>query len=380
MSNSFNLASVIMILGAAQGLFLTVFLFMKKKEEGISIKFLSAFLLVASLLFLMAAFHQARQTKLLIIFGPIFYPLILSLGPLLYLYIKATLEKDFKLRIFDVFFFFPTLIAFFFLARIYFFPYEEQVKFVESFYSHDISIVETVFRYFEIAYRAVFVILSIKLLTDYREQLKEEFSALEKIDYGWLKQLLIYYLITIIVLLLVTIMNLDNDYRIIIASYLAFIMYVIGYKIMTDTSDGSPKIDISEISRKEKQNKYGKTGLTEDKKSALKEKLLKQVEKNRIYVDPEITLGKLAEAVGASQNQVSQVINEQFGKNFYEFINGYRVDLAKKLLVSEEYKNESILSIAFEVGFQSKSTFNAVFKKITNMTPSQFRKNHSNKQ
>ncbi len=375
MGNSFNLVSVIMILGAAQGFFLASFLFMKKRDEGISYKLLSLLLFVASLLFLMAAFHQARRTDLLIIFGPVLFPLILSLGPLLYLYIKSMLQKDFKLKILDIFLFFPTFFAFFFFARIYFFPYEEQVKFIESFYSHDVSLSETLFRYFDIAYRATFVILSIKLLSDYRERLKEEYSAIEQIDYGWLKQLLIYYLITIFVLLIITVMNLDNDFRIVVASYLAFIMYVIGYKIVTDNSKESPKMDELGITKKPKP-KYEKTGLADEKKNALKEKLLYEIEKNKIYVEPDLTLKKLAEILGATQNQVSQLINEQFGRNFYEFINGYRVELAKKLLVSEEYKNESILSIAFDVGFQSKSTFNAVFKKLTKTTPSQYRKNN----
>ncbi len=379
MENSFNLVSVVMILGAAQGFFLAIFLFMRKREEGALIKFLSMFLLVAALLFLMAAFHQARQTKLLIIFGPIIYPLILSLGPLLYLYIKSALQKDFKFKILDIFYFFPTFFAFAFFARIYFFPYEQQVKFIESFYSHNVTLAETLFRYFDIAYRAVFVILSIKLLSDYRERLKEEYSALENIDYGWLKQLLIYYLITVFVLLAITVMNLDNDYRIILASYLALIMYFIGYRIMTDTSRQNPKIENLTLHGKGKpkeKSKYEKSGLNGEKVSVLKEKLLYEIEKNKIYVDPDLTLKKLAEILGATQNQVSQLINEQFGRNFYEFINGYRVELAKKLLVSEEYKNESVLSIAFDVGFQSKSTFNAVFKKITKTTPSQYRKNN----
>jgi AraC-like DNA-binding protein len=360
-----------MFLGFAQGLFLVFFLLNKKRHEGISIVYLVLLLFVASLLFLTAALHQTRQTKLLIIFGPFFFPLVLSVGPLLYLYIKATVEEDYKPKIIDIFYFFPTLFAFFFLVRIYFFPSDEQVRFIESFYSHDVSLPETLFRYFDIAYRATFVILSIKLLTDYREKLKEEFSGLEKIDYGWLKQLLIIYLVSIFVLLLVTVMNLDNDYRIVIATYLAIIMYVIGYKITTDTERRPAAQGKSDERAKAK---YEKTSLSQDDKILLKNRLVDKVEKNRLYTDPELTLQKLADEIGATRNQVSQIINEQFGKNFYEFINGYRIELAKRLLVSEEYKTESILSIAFEVGFQSKSTFNAVFKKLTNQTPSQFRK------
>ena len=336
---------------------------------------LATLLFVDSLLFLMASLHQARATKALIIIGPVIYPSLLTLGPLLYLYIKSSVEKNFKLKIVDILYFFPFFFGFLVLTRIYFLPQEQQIKFVEQFYKNEVSVYEMFFRYFDIAYRAVFVILSIKILNDYREKLKEEYAGLEKIDFGWLKQFLIYYLLTIFVLLIVTVFNLNNDYRIILAIYLAIIMYVIGYKFMSLPAQAK----VESLLPDKSGAKYRKSGLTEEKREKIKRRLRELVQKDKIFVNPELTIGKLAEILGESQNHVSQVLNEEFGKNFYEFINGYRVEYAKELLVSDKYKNESILSIAFEVGFQSKSTFNAVFKKLNNTTPSNFRKNFKGK-
>ncbi len=372
MNGGVNFIAVVMILGAAQGFFLSILIAAKKKQEGISAYLLSILLFVDSLLFLMAALHQARATEALIIVGPVIYPMLLVLGPLLYLYIRASVEEDFKLKVIDILYFFPFLFGFFFLTKIYFLPHAEQVKFIEQFYNNEVSIYETIFRYFDIAYRAIFVILSIKLLDDFREKLKEEYSGLDKIDFGWLKQFLIYYLLTIFVLLIVTVFNLNNDYRIALAIYLAVVMYVIGYRFMSLPHNAKVK----HLEETEGRTKYKKSGLTEEKRQSIKEKLLGLMRKEKVFTDPELTIGKLSNLLGESQNHVSQVINEEFKKNFYEFVNGYRIEYAKELLVSEKHKNESILSIAYEVGFQSKSTFNAVFKKLNNTTPSNFRKNY----
>jgi hypothetical protein len=96
MAGSINFVAAIMLLGAAQGFFLVVLILAKKREEGVSAYLLATLLFVDSLLFLMASLHQARATKALIIIGPVIYPSLLTLGPLLYLYIKSSVEKNFK--------------------------------------------------------------------------------------------------------------------------------------------------------------------------------------------------------------------------------------------------------------------------------------------
>lgn len=92
------------------------------------------------------------------------------------------------------------------------------------------------------------------------------------------------------------------------------------------------------------------------------------------YLDPELTLPKLAESLEVSTHQLSQVINEIHQNNFFDFINQYRVEEVKRKISDEQFKNYSLLAIAFDSGFNSKSAFNRVFKKITTMTPSQYKK------
>jgi YesN/AraC family two-component response regulator len=86
-----------------------------------------------------------------------------------------------------------------------------------------------------------------------------------------------------------------------------------------------------------------------------------------------LTLQQLADKLQLPTYQVSQAINEGMKKNFYDLVNGYRVEEAKRLLVDLKNKNYTILSVGFEAGFNSKTTLNTVFKKFTGFTPTEFR-------
>ena len=93
----------------------------------------------------------------------------------------------------------------------------------------------------------------------------------------------------------------------------------------------------------------------------------------RPYLDPDLTLPKLAKGLEVSTHHLSQVINEMHGRNFFDFINQFRVEEVKKKIQDEKFQKYSLLGIAFESGFNSKSAFNRVFKKVAGKTPSQFR-------
>ena len=94
---------------------------------------------------------------------------------------------------------------------------------------------------------------------------------------------------------------------------------------------------------------------------------------NRPYLDSDLTLPKLAQDLNVSTHHLSQVINEMHDKNFFNFINKYRVEEVKRKIQDPKYQNYSLLGIAFESGFNSKSAFNRVFKNVTGTTPSRYR-------
>jgi len=96
------------------------------------------------------------------------------------------------------------------------------------------------------------------------------------------------------------------------------------------------------------------------------------METEKPYLEPRITIAELAQRMDIPVNYLSQVINEQLDQNFFDFINTYRVAEFKRLLAEPDFQHYTLLSLAYEAGFNSKSTFNAIFKKITGRTPSDY--------
>lgn len=123
--------------------------------------------------------------------------------------------------------------------------------------------------------------------------------------------------------------------------------------------------------------KYRNSGLTSEASKSLLQNLQLLMREELLYHDAEINLDKLAARLNASKHHVSQVINEQLGSSFFEYINQLRVEEAKKMLVETTRSDFHIIEIAYVVGFNNKVSFNAAFKKATGMTPSEYRRHHS---
>jgi AraC-like DNA-binding protein len=100
------------------------------------------------------------------------------------------------------------------------------------------------------------------------------------------------------------------------------------------------------------------------------------MEQENLYQETELTLQQLSTHLQYPSHQVSQAINDGMKKSFYELINGYRVEEAKRLLLHPKSEGFTVLSVGFEAGFNSKTTFNTVFKKFTGLTPTDFREKH----
>lgn len=104
------------------------------------------------------------------------------------------------------------------------------------------------------------------------------------------------------------------------------------------------------------------------------DKLMESMETEKLYMNPLLNLQLLADKLNITPNHLSLVLNDCVGNNFYDFINSYRVDEVKRRLVDPKYKNQTLLSISGDCGFNSKSAFNRIFKNFTGKTPSQFQK------
>lgn len=128
--------------------------------------------------------------------------------------------------------------------------------------------------------------------------------------------------------------------------------------------------DIAFLKERSSQ-KYKNSGLTESMVSQLKSNLLKLLEEDKVYFESDITLDKLAHLLNTDRYSASQVINQEFGKSFYELLNDYRVEEVKRLLAGTMF-NESVIQVAYSVGFSNRVSFNKAFKKRTGKTPTEY--------
>jgi ligand-binding sensor domain-containing protein/AraC-like DNA-binding protein len=120
--------------------------------------------------------------------------------------------------------------------------------------------------------------------------------------------------------------------------------------------------------------KYKTSALLPETAAQTLPRLHKLMEEEKRFLDPDLTLKKLATQLNIHYNHLSRIINEHMGKNFNDYVNSYRIEEAKAKLLAPGGAGKTVLEIAYDTGFYSKSVFNTAFKKFTGMTPSQFKK------
>jgi AraC-like DNA-binding protein len=125
-----------------------------------------------------------------------------------------------------------------------------------------------------------------------------------------------------------------------------------------------------------KLNKYKTSTLDSQRAAELVPKLLKLMEQDKIFLQPNLNLKNLSQLLKIHPNHLSRLINQRFEMSFNDFINRHRIEEAKKLLLQKDGEKRNILQIMLDTGFYSKSVFNTAFKKFTGMTPSEFKRHY----
>ena len=120
------------------------------------------------------------------------------------------------------------------------------------------------------------------------------------------------------------------------------------------------------------QQRYSKSGLKDERADEIKQQLKELMAERRLFLDENISLPQLADIINIHPNYLSQVINERFQKNFYDFINSYRIAEFQRIVSIEKNRKKTFYALALDCGFNSKASFNNSFKKLTGTTPSEF--------
>lgn len=375
-------------------IFLAVLLAGKKNKttaDGILIVWLLA---VAFHLILYYLFISDKIYKYPDLLG-INIPFPLVHGPFLFLYTAELTRQQSKNTITWLLHFLPPIILY--LAMIPFFSLGSTEKI--SVYQNKGAGYETLMTisFFAIIMSGIsYVAASLYLLRQYRRSIKDEFSNIDKINLAWLRYLV--YGIAAIWLGVI----LGND-TIVFGMVVVFVFFL-GYfgirqvGIFTTSAPRIHKLTIPTIDKIPNQSdtvvykeflpgdgvlqkevsgiapkiKYEKSGLDEEKADKVYNQLVECMINQKPFTDSDITLAGLARTLDVHPNHLSQVINSYEGKNFYDYINFHRVEEFKKLALQPGKRNFTLLALAFECGFNSKTSFNRNFKKATGVSPSEY--------
>jgi AraC-like DNA-binding protein len=313
----------------------------------------------------------------------------LAAGPLHYLYARHLVDPARRVRPKDLLHAIPYTVYLLLMAPLFILPSEAILNelFRDSVAGFPRRFV--IMNWLLVVQAMLYLGATLLLLRRYQEALCDMFSNTDRIRLDWLRSITLIVLagwISFLVenILLATDMH-TQEYFGFSGLLGAVFVYVMGYLgfagagIFSDPEVDTPLRELA--SRSEERSgvpdaaprRYGKSGLSEERANDIMRQLLELMDSEHPYRDSGITLPRLAELLGVSAHNLSEVINTLSGMNFFDFVNSYRVKQVQRDLLDAEKQQYKVLSLAFDAGFNSKTSFNSIFRKHTGMTPTEWR-------
>jgi AraC-like DNA-binding protein len=379
---------LIALLGACQGVFLTAVLATKRRNRTAN-RLLAAAMLAFSIYMATIVYHATGLLEAFPHFFGMAYPLPFLYGPLIYLYAVTAADRTRRLAWRDALHFVPFLMVVLAGLPIYLMSGAEKVAFFHRLESGDRPPLLMVADPLKLVSGVAYAVITIVFLRRHIDRVKESYSSLERVNLRWL--LWLGAGVAAIWLLAVAFQVLESadvmriargdDF---ISLGIAILMYGIGYMGLRQpeifryetVEHPVPVVEATSAPTPEPEpaaQRYERSGLTDREAKRLKDALTVLMDGERPWQNSDLTLADLADRLSTSPHKLSEVLNSQVGQTFYDFVNGYRVREVQRRIAAGEAERVTMLSLALEAGFASKSTFNLVFKKHTGQTPSDFR-------
>ncbi|PTT02456.1 hypothetical protein DBR11_04725 [Pedobacter sp. HMWF019] len=373
------LLRAILFTGFIQGFF-QILLLGSKTRNPLADKWLMAWLLLVSLqlLFYYDGFSGAPVTTGFI--GVLAFSIPLISAPMLYQYIR-TLSFGKNLTIGFALLYFLPVVIYWFITLWFKFNYGPEIAVLKGYPHFGPQVPGLVLYVFTIPMAIIpggYAIWGVVTLIRYQRSLSAQYSYTEKITLNWLKWLVISILVLFIGLFLLirfgkTALGPDDLFSV-VGAVLSGYIFLIGY---LGIRQGTVLIGIEKDILPEPAGgavPYRNSGLDERAVEEIYQSLVEHMETERPYLSDDLSLSVLAAQLKVSPNQLSQVINQRSGSNFFTFVNAYRVQAVKVKLLDPAFVHLSILGIAFECGFKSKSAFNRIFKEQVGSSPLEYQR------
>jgi len=353
----------VLSIGFAQSFYAGIMLLLKKNAR-LPDRILTVWLFAIAFQMIISLFNT-RYTITAFPISPFVY------GPLMYIYIRTLIDPKPRLRHYYISWLLP-VIAFAVLTLVY----RNQPILIFDSFLEDAPLRAVRFSYAILLMISIFgySIMTFVKLGIHKKKIKDMYSfTSQKITLGWalfvsITFFMMYFGLFALGFTRVFAKNFNFDPLLLGNSILVFYSFafsIFGYQ--------QGRIYPEEVPLE--KPKYERSGLRPETMSKLKDKLMGLMENEQLYREPELTILDVSQRLSVPRHHLTQLLNDKLGKNFYTFINEYRIQDAKQRLKDPKNNNLTVLAIGYDAGFNSKSSFNTLFKKSTGVTPSEFRKN-----
>lgn len=363
-------------------LLLAFFLLSVKAKNKLSNRLFTGFLLLTT--FDLTSFLTGSYFETNLNFEIFRMTISLLIMPVFYLYVKAVCYSDFRLKPKHLLLLIPFVVAnLVFIPRFYLATATESI----SIYQHFKQMPEIRFFYIlgELQY-ALYIILVFIILKKYKEIYLENYTNANNSSYKWLFQMTVFFLIAHCIVLFKSLIR-YTDYNVLFNSSNAVIgaiaLLISCWFVLKALNNPElfKGVDSNMLLVNEALNTKGIATAKEPSETPKSEEIALQIEmvkkhviENEPYLEPSLTIQELAKQVSIPVRDLSVLINHHMNQHFFDFVNEFRIQKAMRILKDASKSKHTILEILYEVGFNSKSSFNTAFKKHTNQTPTEFRK------
>ena len=388
------------LLGAVQGVFLALSLVTQRRNQTAN-RLLAVVMIAFSIHLASTVYYANGLVQRFPHFFGVSYPLPMLYGPAVYLYAVAASDRNRKLRWRDWSHFVPFLLVVLASAPVYLMSGPEKLAFYSDLQRGiaplQVKVTDPLKFVSGVAYTAATLIF----LRRHLRRVKESYSSVERVNLQWLVWLAmasaaIWALATAFAMIEQVDHPLVRRAEDIVSVSIAVFVYAVGYMALrqpeifnfaggdqryTEPQAPSPAAEAAVVAPvaplETPAARYERSGLTEREAAALRAALVTAMEKKRLYRNSDLTLADLAEELGTTPHKVSEVLNSELNQTFYDFVNSYRVKDVQHRIAEDQAKKLTILALAMDAGFASKSTFNHVFRQHTGRTPSAYRESLS---
>lgn len=376
MIDAMNLWSIFLISSVAIGLFLlTILLTGRKTNPRATYLFCGVLLVLIATNFDNWLFASGAWLEMLRLAG-FSRASILLIGPLIALYARSITDPDFKFRVLDLGHFIPYLVAFGFLFSAIFLSEPEFKRNYIRLPMEPGAQLWPAARFLFAGYLVhlstyiVWTILLIKKELTPTDAAPLVIPLAERLR--WLRRFVVAIVLCLILLAIPIVGTIvTGTYRAqinyAITALYSLLIYYLGISVIKNED-----LVLPDFTRK-----YQTLTLSPDVERQLQQKVAELFESQKIYLDPDLTLKSAADRIGTPPGYLSRYINVEHKQSFPDFVNACRVEELKRRLTDPAYQHLTILGLAMDVGFRSKSSFNSAFKKVTGQNPSDYKKSQN---